>query len=118
MRTAAALAAVEASSRRNSAPPGEGNAKKRVPPEVPKRTSSISSRNLEGPKSGLSASGDLLRSPDGGSLSSVQSSGSESSLTGSGSDRATPAGKHLEDTFKSLDSSSSLVSFLVLAMCE
>lgn len=109
-RTAAAsLAALEASSRRNSAPPGN-EAKKKIPPEVPKRTSSISIRNIDGSKSGLVAGSDLMRSPDGGSLSSVQSSGSESSLTGSGSDRATPAGKVIDESYcKSSDTSNSLI---------
>lgn len=51
---------------------------KRVPPEVPKRTSSISSRSLEPRqhKNGLPQ-----KTTENGSLSSVQSSGSDSSIS-------------------------------------
>lgn len=50
-----------------------GSASKKVPPEVPKRTSSITSRSMDGPRhNGLS------KSVENGSLSSVQSSGSDS----------------------------------------
>ncbi|CAG9816488.1 unnamed protein product [Phaedon cochleariae] len=49
----------------------------KVPPEVPKRTSSISSRSLE-PRQ--KANG-LMKTTDNGSLSSVQSSGSDSSIS-------------------------------------
>lgn len=91
-RMVSSMSAMDASSRRNSAPPTNSELlKKKVPPEVPKRTSSITSRNLDGTSCcGIErgSNGDLLLSPDGGSLSSVQSSGSESSLTGSSSDRA------------------------------
>ncbi|XP_050712027.1 IQ motif and SEC7 domain-containing protein 1-like isoform X3 [Eriocheir sinensis] len=54
---------------------------KKIPPEVPRRTSSIKSNE---------SSGSAERSADNGSLSSVQSSGSDSSLSQSTSDRATP----------------------------
>ncbi|XP_046407301.1 IQ motif and SEC7 domain-containing protein 2 isoform X6 [Ischnura elegans] len=65
---------------------------RRVPPEVPKRTSSISMRSVEGrriaaPGCGLApqrssrgtCSANLTKSSENGSLSSVQSSGSDSS---------------------------------------
>ncbi|XP_069171051.1 IQ motif and SEC7 domain-containing protein 1 isoform X8 [Procambarus clarkii] len=58
---------------------------KKVPPEVPRRTSSIKS---------CESSGSNDRSVDNGSLSSVQSSGSDSSLSQSASDRATPLSTH------------------------
>lgn len=48
---------------------------RRVPPEVPKRTSSISSRSLEARQNGLT------KTTKNGSLSSVQSSGSDSSIS-------------------------------------
>lgn len=47
----------------------------RVPPEVPKRTSSISVRSLENP-----TNINLNKNSDSGSVSSVQSSGSDSSV--------------------------------------
>lgn len=47
----------------------------KVPPEVPKRTSSISSRSLEARQNGLT------KTTKNGSLSSVQSSGSDSSIS-------------------------------------
>lgn len=49
---------------------------RKVPPEVPKRTSSISSRSLEPRKSN-----GLSKTTENGSLSSVQSSGSDSSIS-------------------------------------
>lgn len=49
---------------------------RKVPPEVPKRTSSISTRSMEHRR----ANG-LSKSTDNGSLSSVQSSGSDSSIS-------------------------------------
>ncbi|KAK8726400.1 hypothetical protein OTU49_010252 [Cherax quadricarinatus] len=58
---------------------------KKIPPEVPRRTSSIKS---------CESSGSNDRSVDNGSLSSVQSSGSDSSLSQSASDRATPLSTH------------------------
>ncbi|CAB0007674.1 unnamed protein product [Nesidiocoris tenuis] len=48
----------------------------RIPPEVPKRTSSISVRSLETPPGGAN----LNKGSDSGSVSSVQSSGSDSSV--------------------------------------
>lgn len=51
---------------------------KKVPPEVPKRTSSISSRSIE-PRP-YRANG-LTKTTENGSLSSVQSSGSDSSIS-------------------------------------
>lgn len=51
------------------------NNSRKVPPEVPKRTSSISSRSLEGRQNGLT------KNTKNGSLSSVQSSGSDSSIS-------------------------------------
>ncbi|XP_045481226.1 IQ motif and SEC7 domain-containing protein 1 isoform X1 [Harmonia axyridis] len=51
---------------------------RKVPPEVPKRTSSISSRSLE-PK--YQKSNGLIKTTENGSLSSVQSSGSDSSIS-------------------------------------
>ncbi|XP_054279803.1 IQ motif and SEC7 domain-containing protein 1 isoform X2 [Macrosteles quadrilineatus] len=55
--------------------PGNGNShSRRVPPEVPKRTSSISLRSLDHPSPAA-----LIKTSDSGSLSSVQSSGSDSS---------------------------------------
>ncbi|XP_044742121.1 IQ motif and SEC7 domain-containing protein 2 [Chrysoperla carnea] len=53
---------------------------KKIPPEVPKRTSSISSKSME-PRSYRTASGGLSKCADNGSLSSVQSSGSDSSIS-------------------------------------
>ncbi|XP_045120579.1 IQ motif and SEC7 domain-containing protein 1-like isoform X11 [Portunus trituberculatus] len=97
---------------------------KKIPPEVPRRTSSIKScsessgsaesvpashrvqchpPSLTPPSStpssltsegGHSDRGPLTRSADNGSLSSVQSSGSDSSLSQSTSDRATPLSTH------------------------
>ncbi|KAK8726401.1 hypothetical protein OTU49_010252 [Cherax quadricarinatus] len=90
---------------------------KKIPPEVPRRTSSIKSCESSGsndrvqchipsltppsstPSSltsegGQSDRGPLTRSVDNGSLSSVQSSGSDSSLSQSASDRATPLSTH------------------------
>lgn len=65
---------------------------KKVPPEVPKRTSSISSRSMEQRHNGLS------KSVENGSLSSVQSSGSDStnceSSEGDGAQRGSPVWKH------------------------
>ncbi|CAH1982624.1 unnamed protein product [Acanthoscelides obtectus] len=49
---------------------------RKVPPEVPKRTSSISSRSVEPRKSN-----GLTKTTENGSLSSVQSSGSDSSIS-------------------------------------
>ncbi|XP_018009667.1 IQ motif and SEC7 domain-containing protein 1 isoform X2 [Hyalella azteca] len=67
---------------------------KKLPPEVPRRSSSIKSS-----ESGHSAD----RCPENGSLSSVQSSGSDSSLSQSASDRATPLSSHdLPDTLGDL----------------
>lgn len=55
--------------------PGSGSGStKRIPPEVPKRTSSISLRSLD-----HSSPTVLTKTSDSGSLSSVQSSGSDSS---------------------------------------
>lgn len=51
---------------------------RKVPPEVPKRTSSISSRSLE---SRSHRSNGLTKTTENGSLSSVQSSGSDSSIS-------------------------------------
>ncbi|KRT81261.1 hypothetical protein AMK59_5556 [Oryctes borbonicus] len=51
---------------------------KKVPPEVPKRTSSISSRSLENRPH---RSNGLTKTTENGSLSSVQSSGSDSSIS-------------------------------------
>ncbi|GAB6029678.1 hypothetical protein CHUAL_005408 [Chamberlinius hualienensis] len=100
--------------RRNSSPQGE-MAKKKIPPEIPKRVSSISSSSISSsschrhPDSLVKCSAsELLRSPDGGSLSSVQSSGSESSLTGSGSD--TRASKHNIEDNTSFKHSDAIVS--------
>ncbi|XP_066948738.1 IQ motif and SEC7 domain-containing protein 1-like isoform X3 [Macrobrachium rosenbergii] len=58
---------------------------KKVPPEVPRRSSSIKSSE---------SGGSIDRSADNGSMSSVQSSGSDSSLSQSNSDRATPLSTH------------------------
>ncbi|KAJ8976559.1 hypothetical protein NQ317_014212 [Molorchus minor] len=51
---------------------------RKVPPEVPKRTSSISSRSLEARHQ---KSNGLIKTTENGSLSSVQSSGSDSSIS-------------------------------------
>ncbi|KAL3289497.1 hypothetical protein HHI36_022917 [Cryptolaemus montrouzieri] len=51
---------------------------RKVPPEVPKRTSSISSRSVD-PR--YQKSNGLTKSTENGSLSSVQSSGSDSSIS-------------------------------------
>lgn len=51
---------------------------RKVPPEVPKRTSSISSRSLENRSH---RSNGLTKTTENGSLSSVQSSGSDSSIS-------------------------------------
>lgn len=51
---------------------------RKVPPEVPKRTSSISTRSLE---QRHHRSNGLIKSTENGSLSSVQSSGSDSSIS-------------------------------------
>ncbi|KAG8240183.1 hypothetical protein J437_LFUL009474 [Ladona fulva] len=85
--------------------PGSGGTRssqregRRVPPEVPKRTSSISMRSVEGRRMPSSGSGltpqrgsrgcsaNLTKSAENGSLSSVQSSGSDSS--GLSTDRTT-----------------------------
>lgn len=67
-----------------------GSAKK-VPPEVPKRTSSITSRSMEPRHNGLS------KSVENGSLSSVQSSGSDSTNCESSegdAQRGSPIWKH------------------------
>lgn len=64
---------------------------KKVPPEVPKRTSSISSRSMEPRHNGLS------KSVENGSLSSVQSSGSDSTNCESSegdAQRGSPVWKH------------------------
>ncbi|KAG8282142.1 hypothetical protein J6590_043686 [Homalodisca vitripennis] len=53
---------------------GSGSGGRRIPPEVPKRTSSISLRSLDHPSPAA-----LTKTSDSGSLSSVQSSGSDSS---------------------------------------
>lgn len=53
-------------------------AAKRVPPEVPKRTSSITGQRLPHERCALRANG-LCKTAENGSLSSVQSSGSDSS---------------------------------------
>ncbi|XP_044016276.1 IQ motif and SEC7 domain-containing protein 1 isoform X3 [Aphidius gifuensis] len=78
---------------------------KKIPPEVPKRTSSISSRSMEQQQrnSGGSASGGsggqngLCKSVENGSLSSVQSSGSDSTNCESSEgdiQRSSPIWKH------------------------
>ncbi|XP_015510178.1 IQ motif and SEC7 domain-containing protein 1 isoform X2 [Neodiprion lecontei] len=79
----------------NSSQPGSGsrvrNSGKKVPPEVPKRTSSITSRSMEGRHNGLS------KSVENGSLSSVQSSGSDSTNCESSegdAHRGSPIWKH------------------------
>ncbi|CAH0562707.1 unnamed protein product [Brassicogethes aeneus] len=51
---------------------------RKVPPEVPKRTSSISSRSIE---QRMQKQNGLSRNNENGSLSSVQSSGSDSSIS-------------------------------------
>lgn len=51
----------------------------RIPPEVPKRTSSITTRSIEHPPTSGPISG-LNKNSDSGSISSVQSSGSDSSV--------------------------------------
>ncbi|XP_060537254.1 IQ motif and SEC7 domain-containing protein 1 isoform X2 [Cylas formicarius] len=51
---------------------------RKVPPEVPKRTSSITSRSIE---QGRHKSNGLSKNAENGSLSSVQSSGSDSSIS-------------------------------------
>ncbi|XP_025075209.1 IQ motif and SEC7 domain-containing protein 1 [Pogonomyrmex barbatus] len=64
---------------------------KKIPPEVPKRTSSISSRSMEPRHNGLS------KSVENGSLSSVQSSGSDSTNCESSegdAQRGSPVWKH------------------------
>ncbi|XP_018044989.1 PREDICTED: IQ motif and SEC7 domain-containing protein 1 isoform X6 [Atta colombica] len=64
---------------------------KKVPPEVPKRTSSITSRSMEPRHNGLS------KSVENGSLSSVQSSGSDSTNCESSegdAQRGSPVWKH------------------------
>ncbi|XP_015608473.1 IQ motif and SEC7 domain-containing protein 2 isoform X3 [Cephus cinctus] len=64
---------------------------KKVPPEVPKRTSSITSRSMEQRHNGLS------KSVENGSLSSVQSSGSDSTNCESSegdAHRGSPIWKH------------------------
>lgn len=53
---------------------------RKVPPEVPKRTSSISSRSLD-PRHHHHKTNGLTKTNDNGSLSSVQSSGSDSSIS-------------------------------------
>ncbi|XP_008216907.1 IQ motif and SEC7 domain-containing protein 1 isoform X3 [Nasonia vitripennis] len=68
-----------------------GSCGKKVPPEVPKRTSSISNRSMEQRHNGLS------KSVENGSLSSVQSSGSDSTNCESSegdAQRASPVWKH------------------------
>lgn len=68
-----------------------GSSAKKVPPEVPKRTSSISSRSMEQRHNGLS------KSVENGSLSSVQSSGSDSTNCESSegdAQRGSPIWKH------------------------
>lgn len=68
-----------------------GSSGKKVPPEVPKRTSSISSRSMEQRHNGLS------KSVENGSLSSVQSSGSDSTNCESSegdAQRGSPVWKH------------------------
>ncbi|XP_025159682.1 IQ motif and SEC7 domain-containing protein 1 isoform X3 [Harpegnathos saltator] len=64
---------------------------KKIPPEVPKRTSSITSRSMEPRHNGLS------KSVENGSLSSVQSSGSDSTNCESSegdAQRGSPVWKH------------------------
>ncbi|XP_014481983.1 PREDICTED: IQ motif and SEC7 domain-containing protein 1 isoform X2 [Dinoponera quadriceps] len=64
---------------------------KKIPPEVPKRTSSITSRSMEPRHNGLS------KSVENGSLSSVQSSGSDSTNCESSEgdpQRGSPVWKH------------------------
>ncbi|XP_058800519.1 IQ motif and SEC7 domain-containing protein 1 isoform X2 [Phymastichus coffea] len=68
-----------------------GSCSKKVPPEVPKRTSSINSRSGEPRHNGLS------KSVENGSLSSVQSSGSDSTNCESSegdAQRGSPVWKH------------------------
>ncbi|XP_033219763.1 IQ motif and SEC7 domain-containing protein 1 isoform X2 [Belonocnema kinseyi] len=70
---------------------GRNRSAKKVPPEVPKRTSSISSRSMEPRHNGLS------KSVENGSLSSVQSSGSDSTNCESSegdAQRGSPIWKH------------------------
>lgn len=70
---------------------GRNRSAKKVPPEVPKRTSSISSRSMEPRHNGLS------KSVENGSLSSVQSSGSDSTNCESSEgdpQRGSPIWKH------------------------
>lgn len=62
----------------NSYPSRPNSANKKIPPEVPKRTSSISCRST--PECLTRANG-LNKTFENGSLSSVQSSGSDSSLS-------------------------------------
>lgn len=54
-------------------------AAKRVPPEVPKRTSSITGQRLPHERGGALRANGLCKTAENGSLSSVQSSGSDSS---------------------------------------
>lgn len=68
-----------------------GGSGKKIPPEVPKRTSSITSRSMEPRHNGLS------KSVENGSLSSVQSSGSDSTNCESSegdAQRGSPVWKH------------------------
>lgn len=60
-----------------------GNCSKRVPPEVPKRTSSITGQRLDHPMPNHRAlrPNGLCKTAENGSLSSVQSSGSDSSAS-------------------------------------
>ncbi|CAI6354056.1 unnamed protein product [Macrosiphum euphorbiae] len=70
--------------------------KNKVPPEVPKRTSSISFRSLREQHQNIAA-GTLNKMSDSGSLSSVQSSGSDGSLSSQS--------HNLNQTNSSIDSS-------------
>nr|XP_050855311.1 IQ motif and SEC7 domain-containing protein 1 isoform X1 [Vespula vulgaris] len=75
----------------SSAGRSRGGSGKKVPPEVPKRTSSITSRSMEPRHNGLS------KSVENGSLSSVQSSGSDSTNCESSegdAQRGSPVWKH------------------------
>ncbi|XP_020285023.1 IQ motif and SEC7 domain-containing protein 1 isoform X3 [Pseudomyrmex gracilis] len=68
-----------------------GSSGRKIPPEVPKRTSSITSRSMEPRHNGLS------KSVENGSLSSVQSSGSDSTNCESSegdAQRGSPVWKH------------------------
>uniref|UniRef100_A0A0A9W1S5 IQ motif and SEC7 domain-containing protein 1 n=4 Tax=Lygus hesperus TaxID=30085 RepID=A0A0A9W1S5_LYGHE len=64
---------------------GKNSRSPRIPPEVPKRTSSISVRSLETPPGA-----NLNKNSDSGSVSSVQSSGSDSSVMPAAATTKTP----------------------------